>query len=81
MASCLMAPLHYPDPGWLIISEVLWYSSQKISQKTVNMSILDNGKKTTKLKLQSRFLGVNISFSPLSLSQHTIYSDDSRNSN
>ena len=28
MACCLMAPSHYPNQCWLIISQVLWHSSE-----------------------------------------------------
>ena len=44
MACCLMAPSHYPNQCWFIISEILWYFLKAISLEIFKISILDMSK-------------------------------------
>ena len=41
MGCCLMAPRHYPNQCWLIISEFSWHSHEEISPEMLNISVLD----------------------------------------
>ena len=41
LACCLMAPSHYLKRCWLIISEILWHSTEGNITEIVNISMLD----------------------------------------
>ena len=56
MAWCLMAPSHYLNQCWLIISEVLWQSPQ---WKMLNISILHMSLKITHWILEQHLPGAN----------------------
>ena len=52
MAWCLMAPSHYLNQSWLLISEVLWHSPEDNFTGMFTISILDISLKITNLGLQ-----------------------------
>ena len=52
MACCLMAPSHYLNQCWLMISEMLWHSpDSNISQKIHKIFIVEMSLKFTNLRL------------------------------
>ena len=59
MACCLMAPSHYLNQCWLIISEVQWHSYQGNLTRMSQSSITKICLKITCLKFHSNFSGVN----------------------
>ena len=55
----LVAPDHFLDQCWLIISNILWHSSEAISQEILKTSILNMSLRFTNLKLQLHLPRVN----------------------
>ena len=54
MACCLTAPSHYQNQCWLIISHVLWHSSEGIIMGNLKISISQSRLKIAYLKITSR---------------------------
>ena len=66
MACCLMAPSHYLNQYWQIISEVMWHSSQSIFTGNVQDIYPWQEFENYKLNIQSHAPGINESkHSPL----------------
>ena len=59
MACCLLAPGHYQNLCWLIISKVLWHSSEGNSQEITQPPFTKHSLKMTFLKLNWNPPGAN----------------------
>ena len=75
MKCCLTAPSHYLNQCWLMISEVLWHSTDSnFTEKTLKLFIIEINLKFVNLRLESNPPGVH-EITPSVITWYCIQSD------